>query len=274
MTLGIWFKDYVYMPLVVSPRLIRLSGKLRDRFGKRVGKNCMTVVPLCVVWFLTGLWHSTGWNYIVWGSDWASLIILSTIFEPEITRLSGLFHIPVHSRGFQAVRMLRLFMLVIVSRILTEPGSLAASAEILKKIVFQFYPWELFDGTLYILGLDRPGLHLVTISLCMLGIIGWKQEKGIVFRDKIAGLPIVLRWSVLLAGIAAVLVSSNLFAVVVGFGKNICYNIYDGYAWQNYGCKGVPDWIVDPKYFFDKVKAGIYEDLENDFSGIYLETGV
>ncbi len=206
MTLGIWFKDYVYMPLAVSPRLIRLSGKLRDRFGKRAGKNCMTVVPLCVVWLLTGLWHSTGWNYIVWGSYWGSLIILSTIFEPEITRLSGLFHIPVHSRGFQAVRMLRLFMLVIVSRILTEPGSLAASAEILKKIVFQFYPWELFDGTLYTLGLDRPGLHLAAISVCMLGIIGWKQEKGIVFRDKIAGLPIVLRWSVLLAGIAAVLV--------------------------------------------------------------------
>ena len=48
--------------------------------------------------------------------------------------------------------------------------------------------------------------------------------------------------------------SSNLFAIVVGFGKNICYNIYDGYAWKNYGYKGAPDWIVDSKYsFFEKV---------------------
>jgi hypothetical protein len=69
--------------------------------------------------------------------------------------------------------------------------------------------------------------------------------------------------------------SSNLFAIVVGFGKNICYNIYDGYAWKNYGYKGAPDWIVDSKYsFFEKVKAGIYGDFEIDFSGIYLETGV
>ena len=69
-TLGAWFKDYVYMPMVINPRLIKLSKKAKDRFGSRFGKSLMTVIPLAIVWLLTGLWHGTGIDYIIWGCYW------------------------------------------------------------------------------------------------------------------------------------------------------------------------------------------------------------
>lgn len=50
MTLGSWFKEYVYIPLG----------------GSRKG-NVRTVCNLFVVWALTGLWHGAAWNFVLWG---------------------------------------------------------------------------------------------------------------------------------------------------------------------------------------------------------------
>lgn len=46
-TLGSWFREYVYIPL---------GGNRKHHYRN-----------LCIVWFLTGLWHGAEWNYILWG---------------------------------------------------------------------------------------------------------------------------------------------------------------------------------------------------------------
>lgn len=50
MTLGIWFREYVYIPLG----------------GNRKGLLCQ-IRNLAIVWFLTGLWHGAAWNFVLWG---------------------------------------------------------------------------------------------------------------------------------------------------------------------------------------------------------------
>ena len=57
MTLGQWFRSYVYIPLGGNRR-----GPLRQ------------VVNLLVVWFLTGLWHGASWNFVLWGL-WFGLLL-------------------------------------------------------------------------------------------------------------------------------------------------------------------------------------------------------
>lgn len=63
MTLGSWFRDYVYIPLG----------------GNRVSK-LKWIRNIFIVWFLTGFWHGAGWNFIVWGVMFAVLLLFEKIF--------------------------------------------------------------------------------------------------------------------------------------------------------------------------------------------------
>ena len=58
-TLGSWFRDYVYIPLG----------------GSRAGK-WKTVRNLAIVWLLTGLWHGASMNFVLWGA-WFGLLIIA-----------------------------------------------------------------------------------------------------------------------------------------------------------------------------------------------------
>lgn len=63
MTLGSWFRDYVYIPMGGN----RVT-KLRWAFN------------LLVVWVLTGLWHGAGWNFAAWGLCFAVLLSVEKLF--------------------------------------------------------------------------------------------------------------------------------------------------------------------------------------------------
>lgn len=59
MSLGTWFRDYVYI---------------------QMGGNRVSILKwvrnICVVWFLTGFWHGAQWNFIVWGLFFALFLLL------------------------------------------------------------------------------------------------------------------------------------------------------------------------------------------------------
>ena len=62
MTLGNWFRSYVYISLG----------------GNRKGLP-RTLLNLIVVWALTGLWHGSSWNFVIWGLYFGVIIIIERI---------------------------------------------------------------------------------------------------------------------------------------------------------------------------------------------------
>ncbi|MBR5262156.1 MAG: MBOAT family protein [Oscillospiraceae bacterium] len=67
MTLGGWFRDYVYIPLG----------------GNRVGK-AKWLRNIAVVWLLTGAWHGAEWNFVLWGLLYGVLLCLEKLFLGKI----------------------------------------------------------------------------------------------------------------------------------------------------------------------------------------------
>jgi len=68
-SMGTWFRDYVYFPLG----------------GSRVRTRARLVLNLLAVWFLTGLWHGADWTFVCWGLMYFALITAEKIlgFRPE-----------------------------------------------------------------------------------------------------------------------------------------------------------------------------------------------
>ena len=74
-SLGQWFRDYVYIPLG----------------GNRKGIS-VQIRNLLVVWALTGIWHGKGFNFLVWGLYFGILLILEKVFLlKRLTRLPAVF---------------------------------------------------------------------------------------------------------------------------------------------------------------------------------------
>lgn len=66
-SLGSWFRDYVYIPMG----------------GNRKGR-ARWVLNLFTVWFLTGLWHGAGWSFIAWGLFYFVILLFERITKlPE-----------------------------------------------------------------------------------------------------------------------------------------------------------------------------------------------
>ena len=79
MSLGTWFRDYVYIPLG----------------GNRVpiGRFCMNIF---IVWFLTGFWHGAGWNFILWGLYFGVLLAIEKFWLGRyLSKAKGWNHIYV-----------------------------------------------------------------------------------------------------------------------------------------------------------------------------------
>ena len=62
-SLGTWFREYVYIPLG----------------GNRVSIK-RNILNICIVWMLTGLWHGAAWNFIFWGLFYAALLMAEKFF--------------------------------------------------------------------------------------------------------------------------------------------------------------------------------------------------
>ena len=62
-SLGTWFRDYVYIPLG----------------GNRCGK-ARQIFNITVVWALTGFWHGANWTFLIWGLYYAFWLLLEKTF--------------------------------------------------------------------------------------------------------------------------------------------------------------------------------------------------
>lgn len=95
-SLGTWFKDYVYIPLG----------------GNRVGKLKL-IRNILVVWMLTGFWHGAEWTFIFWGLLFGILLMIEKLFL-----LNKLEKAP------KIVRHIYVLFIIMISFIIFNAGSI------------------------------------------------------------------------------------------------------------------------------------------------------
>ncbi len=73
-SLGSWFRDYVYIPL-----------------GGNRGSKAKWLRNILVVWMLTGLWHGASWNFVLWGLGFAVLLVAEKLVYGRLLEKTHVF---------------------------------------------------------------------------------------------------------------------------------------------------------------------------------------
>lgn len=144
-SLGTWFRDYVYFPLG----------------GSRVKSKSRLVFNLFVVWFLTGVWHGANWTFIVWGLLYFVLLTIEKL--TKFTDKIGFFgHIYT-------------MLFVIIGWVLFRSESIPDALEYLRTMFFMSGS-ELFDEKALFF-LDNYKFYLVAGILACFPIVPKLREK-------------------------------------------------------------------------------------------------
>ncbi len=117
-TMGTWFRDYIFYPMSISDPMNHLTQKCTNRFGKTIGKRIPVYIATMVTWLATGIWHGASWNFVIWGVLNGVVLLLSQELKPLYEKFHGKFPKLVKSKGYLVFQIIRTFLLMGVLRML------------------------------------------------------------------------------------------------------------------------------------------------------------
>ena len=203
MSLGGIMEKYVYYPIVLGKKTRAVSKKIRNKYLSRVFAASLGSF---VVFVLVGIWHGTGWNYVVYG-------LYQALFTTSAVLLAGFYkecREKLHIRDGKALhlfRVLRTFAILVFGRYFTRAGTLTKALYLLKKTFTGEWTVKVFtDGTLTQYGLDIPNLVLMLILIALIIVVDILHEKGIHFRTALMQKPFPARLAVYYLGLFGIII--------------------------------------------------------------------
>ena len=190
-SLGTWFKKYVYYPIAVAKWNRKLGSSSQKKLGKHFGQTMPATIALVAVWLITGLWHGASWGYIAWGGVNGLFIIFSLWMEPVYAKCKNLLHIRENKWLWRAFQTLRTFLLVSFIKVLPEVGSLSDGLGLIRHIFTDFTIPRSFSQLLPFIGITYNFAVVVFCTLLIFVSSLLQRRKPI--RDYFSKIPIWLR---------------------------------------------------------------------------------
>ena len=195
-SLGTWFKNYIFFPVSLSKPVKKLTLKTRKILGNRFGQLIGGAIALFPVWFLNGLWHGAGWTFLFYGIYQFTLILLGNIFEPTINKICAKIHLHRQNKVYRIFQSIKMTFFVFIGELFFRAPSLKVGFEMLYKMFSNVKLSSITNGELLHLGVDLCDYGIVIIALIVIFIISLLKEKNINIREEISKKNIFIRWSI------------------------------------------------------------------------------
>ena len=164
-TLGRWFRDYLYIPLG----------------GNRKG-TLRKYLNILIVFAVSGLWHGASWNFVIWGLIHGLMLVIYNVFHQKCSRTEKSFS--MRFRNIMAT-----FLLVDLAWFFFRIPTLDMAIGIVKQMGRVLGD---FSTTLTVLG--EGDTHLLIIGLIILFVVDIVHSRGIQIRKWISTQEIWFRY--------------------------------------------------------------------------------
>ena len=196
-TLGAFFKDYIFYPVTLSKPVKKLTSNLKKKTGNYFALWVASAIALFCVWFCNGLWHGAAWNYIFFGMYHFALILMGNAVEPLMKKLRRVLHVKPDNFVYQLFQMLRTSILVVIGELFFRGHGLKSGLIMFKMLLTDFSLVGFNVETLEGLGLDGQDVVITCIAVLIVFIISVLKECGVEVRELLEKQNVVVRWSVM-----------------------------------------------------------------------------
>jgi len=193
-TLGTWFRDYVFYPVSVSKPVLKLMRTTRSHFGLRVSRRIPIYSATILVWFLTGFWHGSTFNFILWGLLNGAIILISYELEPIYER----FHRNRNLRSasiYRVFQVVRTMVLISCLRLLDCYRDVPTVVSMFFSLFTEHNYGHIWDGSLLQLGLSAADYLIVLTGMGLMLFADCLQRTGSI-QNRLQQKPFWLRWAV------------------------------------------------------------------------------
>ena len=184
-SLGEWFKEYMFYPISVSKPMLKLSKKARSAFGDSVGKRIPVYVSTAAVWLTTGIWHGRGLNFAVWGLLNCVIILISQELMPLYGRFHGRLPGLKRTCGYRAFECVRTVFILSSLRMLDCYRNVPLTFRMFAGIFTEGRYRELVRGGFLELGLTGADFAAALAGVLIVFAVSMMQRKGGI-RERLA----------------------------------------------------------------------------------------
>ena len=174
-TLGAWFKEYLYYPISVSKPLRRLT-KAARRFGDPFARRLPVYIATFAVWTVTGMWHGNSWNFLVWGLCNGVILLASEELSPLYARFHRTLPRIGQTCGYRVFTVIRTVLLLSCLRMF---DCYATVPETLRAFGSMFTVWNLpmlWNGGIASLGLHVSDWIVAGIGILVMFFVSMRQR--------------------------------------------------------------------------------------------------
>ena len=85
-SMGTWFRDYVFYPFSISKPLKKLTTFSKNHFGMKFARRVAVYLSTIIVWVATGIWHGAAWHFVAWGLVNGVILLVTGELKPAYDR--------------------------------------------------------------------------------------------------------------------------------------------------------------------------------------------
>jgi alginate O-acetyltransferase complex protein AlgI len=183
MTLGMWMKEYLYIPLG----------------GNKVRSKARLFLNLWIVFLISGLWHGASWNFVLWGAFHGTFLILDRLFLLKFLERIG-----------KVLSTIITFIIVMIGWVLFRVEDLKSAGLFYEKLFsFEFSPLDIQGN---------PKFYTLLIIAFIFSFFT-SIPKGEVIQQRIYFAPYTLKRSFVM-GFASILIFILSIAFITSTGFN------------------------------------------------------
>lgn len=202
-SLGEFMEKYIYYPIALNRNVMKFSKKISNKYFSKAFSSALASF---IVFIIVGIWHGTGWNYVVYGLYQAMFVAGAVLLMPVYKKGKSLLHINDTTLGWKIFTVLRTFTILVFGRILIKAADLQGAGKFLRRIFAETNPYALFDGTVYQFGMDYKNVYLMYACIILVIVIDILHEKGVHFRELLMRQGIVFRYIIYYIAVFSIIV--------------------------------------------------------------------